>query len=77
MNQITPNTNANNVTNTNTVNNTAQANPALRLQYQQMQRDALMHQQQQKERLLQQQQKQSVVVSVNANTDQLCKYLKL
>lgn len=75
MNQMTTNNTTNTTTNTNNAANSPQTNPALRLQYQQMQREALLQQQQQKERLLQQQQKQSLVVPVNAtaNADQLCK----
>lgn len=48
----------------------------MRLQMQQMQREALIQQQQEKQRLLQQQQKQSLVVPVNAtaNAEQICKF---
>lgn len=58
----------------NNSNNPQQTNAAIRLQYQQLQRERLL-QQQQKERLLQQQQKQSMVVPSNATAgaDQLCK----
>lgn len=75
MNQMTNTTN-NNTNNTTNSNPQVNSNPALRLQFQQIQqREALMQQQQQKERLLQQQQKQSLVVPVNAtaNTEQICK----
>lgn len=68
---------ASTTSNTNTTTNSnPQTSPALRVPFQQLQRETtLLQQQQQKERLLQQQQKQSLVVPVNAtaNADQMCK----